>query len=76
MRIGVFSVIGHMSMRETYERVAAWGVPTVNTSQELALETMPDFVHTATDNVAVGALFADYFLEQGHHTISPHLRHR
>jgi len=63
-------VIGHMNMRDTYERVAAWGVPTVNTSQDLALETMPDFAHTATDNVAVGDLVAGYFLERGYHSFA------
>ena len=59
-------VIGHMNMRETYERVAAWKVPTVNTSQDLPLEDMPNFAHTATDNVAVGRLVADYFLQRGY----------
>jgi len=63
-------VIGHINTRETYERVAAWKVPTVNTSQDLALESMPEFVHTATDNEAVGALIADYFLKKGHQSFA------
>ena len=59
-------VIGHINTRETYERVAAWRVPTVNTSQDLPLESMPDFVHTSTDNEAVGRMVADHYLEKGH----------
>ncbi len=63
-------VIGHINTMETYERVTAWNVPTVNTSMDIPLERMPNFAHTSTDNIAVGERVADYFLEQGHHSFA------
>ena len=63
-------VIVHVNRHETYDRLATWGVPTVNTSQDLAFETMPAFAHTATDNVGVGKMVADYFLGRGYRSFA------
>ena len=58
-------VITHMNTLDTYRTVREWGIPTVNTSQDLPLADMPDIAHTAVDNELIGHWVAQYYLERG-----------